>query len=97
MALTPQQTLRKRILRILLDFEDGRASRKQVLQEMERRFGSSWTPEDRSSPNERPFETKWMNRASFERADMVREGLLKDKASGLWTLTDEGRRAAKRG
>ncbi len=97
MSLTSQQTLRKRILRVLLDYDNGSASRKQVLQEMDRRYGSSWTPEDRSSPNQRPFETKWMNRASYERADMVREGLLQDKASGLWTLTDEGRRVAERG
>lgn len=97
MSLTSQQTLRKRILRVLLDYENGSASRKHVLQEMDWRYGSSWTPEDLSSPNQRPFETKWMNRASYERADMVREGLLKDKASGLWTLTDEGRRVAERG
>lgn len=97
MALTPQQVLRTRILRVLDDFEGGSAPRRTVLAEMDRRFGSSWTPEDRSSPPSRPFEQKWRNRASFERANMVREGLLAAHASGLWTLTDEGRRQVQRG
>ncbi|MGN6252013.1 MAG: winged helix-turn-helix domain-containing protein [Marmoricola sp.] len=95
MALTSQQILRKRILRVLRDFDKGSAPRKVVLAELDGRFGSSWTPEDRSSPKSRPFEQNWMNRASYERANMVREGLLTDGASGLWTLTELGRQVAE--
>jgi restriction endonuclease Mrr len=97
MALTSQQVLRTQILQVLLAAANGSARRKDVLREMDRRYGSTWSPEDRRSPLSRPFERKWMNRASFERANMVRAGLLKDKASGFWTLTAAGRDLAGRG
>jgi hypothetical protein len=44
------------------------------------------TEEDRESPQTRPHEEKWQNRASYERAAMVREGLLQDRADGIWAL-----------
>lgn len=95
MTLTSQQTLRKRILRVLRDINQGSAPRKVVLEEMDRRFGLLWTQEDRLSPKSRPFEQKWMNRSSYERANMVREGLLTDAADGVWALTSQGRCVAE--
>lgn len=95
MTLTPQHILRQRILTVLGEFEGNRASRAQVLEALGARFSDLWTEEDRESPQQRPFEAKWRNRASFERADMVRAGLLEAKAGrGVWMLSQDGRRAA---
>lgn len=95
-ALTAQKILRSRILKALLEHRDGKASRKEVLRDLERGYGALWTPEDRMPPKSRPFEANWMNRASYERASMVRDGLLADGGGGLWILTPEGRRAAEK-
>lgn len=70
-------------------------SRADVLRQMADEYGKHWTADDFSSPNTRPWETKWENRASYVRADMVREGLLADSADGNWVLTPAGWAAAK--
>jgi hypothetical protein len=54
---------------------------------MERRFGSQLTADDRLSPDSRPSEAKWRNRASYERIRMVRDGTLSSAADGYWELT----------
>jgi hypothetical protein len=61
------------------------------LTEMERLFGGAFTTEDREPVRTRPFEESWRNRASFERADMVRDGLLANRADGIWELDQLGR------
>jgi len=58
--------------------------RKDVLAALNAEYGASWSAEDLQTPTDRPFETKWRNRASFERADMVRDGLLEDRSDGVW-------------
>ena len=95
-ALTSQDVLRNRILSALSEHRDGKARRRDVLATLDREYGSLWTPEDRMSPKSRPFEANWMNRASYERANMVRDGLLAEGDGGLWKLTEEGRSAAKK-
>lgn len=86
MALTSSAALRGMILEILREMEGGRASRARVLDEMEVRFKSAFSPEDLDSPKTRPHEANWRNRASFERASMVRDGILSPRADGVWEL-----------
>ncbi len=95
MALTPQRTLRERILLTLVAQPAGRATRAEALDAMDSSFSTQWTADDLQSPNERPWESKWRNRASYERANMVRDGLLGSQAPGVWMLTEAGRAAAE--
>lgn len=94
MALTPQQELRRWILAVLLDEPGGGARRARVLEVMGQRFGPRLTIEDREAPQTRPFEENWQNRASYERAAMVREGLLAGRRDGVWELSPSGMSAA---
>jgi hypothetical protein len=61
---------------------------------MGQRFGPRLTAEDRDAPQTRPFEENWQNRASYERAAMVREGLLAGRRDGVWELSPSGTGAA---
>lgn len=95
MSLTPQRELRRWILAILLDEPGTAARRARVLEVMAQRYGARLTTEDHDAPSTRPFEENWRNRASYERADMVREGLLVADGRGDWQLTDAGIAAAQ--
>ncbi|MGG6382450.1 HNH endonuclease [Paenarthrobacter sp. NEAU-H11] len=88
MGLTQRQTHRERILAVLSEEPSGSLRRSEALQRLA--TGFSWSVEDSVSPKTRPWETKWENRASFERAEMVRAGLLKGDEHGLWTLSPAG-------
>jgi hypothetical protein len=88
--LTPQSTLRDLIV-LALGRLGGAARRADVLAEMDRLFGGAFTAEDRGPVPTRQFEESWCNRASFERADMVRDRLLVDRADGIWELDLLGR------
>jgi hypothetical protein len=94
MALTPQHVLRTRILEVLTIVPRGSMRRAELLRALDARYGTTWSVEDLQAPASRPFERKWQNNASFERANMVRDGLLSDAANGYWTLTAAGYRAA---
>lgn len=91
MPLTPQRVLRDRILIVLAANDSGAMSRADVLAALNDGYGATWTTEDVQAPNSRPFETKWRNRASYERAEMVRNGLLEDRSDGVWALSASGR------
>lgn len=95
MALTSRSEHRHRILQTLSAQPAARAERSRVLSDMGSRFGELWSNEDLESPRTRPFEKKWENRASFERAEMVRDGLLSERADGVWELTKTGQSAAE--
>jgi hypothetical protein len=58
---------------------------------MDRLFGSRFTAEDRQLRTSRPSEEAWRNRASYERADMVRERLLVNRRDGIWELDRLGK------
>jgi uncharacterized protein DUF3883 len=94
MALTPQRELRRWILAVLLDEPGGGARRAGVLEVIWQRFGPRLTVDDRHAPQTRPFEENWQNRASYERAAMVREGLLASRNDGVWELSPSGMDAA---
>jgi putative restriction endonuclease len=94
MPLTPQRVLRDRILMVLAGRDSGSLSRAEVLTTLADDYAERWTVQDVQAPSSRPFETKWRNRASYERADMVRDGLLQDRADGMWALTGVGGSAA---
>ena len=74
------------MLTVLAKFPGGGASRAEVLRAMEAAFADAWTDDDLASPAKHPTETNWENRASFERANMVREGLLKHSTPRRWVL-----------
>lgn len=95
MPLTPQAELRTMILRVLQKAPSHGRSRASTLDHIDRRWGKSWSPEDLRAPKSRPFETNWRNRASYERARMVRDGLLVADADGSWRLSPQGQRVAQ--
>lgn len=86
--LTQRQTHRQRILTVLSRERSGSLRRAQALRRLAEDF--SWSDEDQELRETRPWETKWENRASFERAQMVRDGLLEDDEYGQWTLSSAG-------
>lgn len=96
MALTPPRIHKKRILAVLASTASGSLSRAEVLKRLGIEYGSRWSTQDREPVATRPFEVKWQNRASFVRADLVREKLLTGSADGNWTLTTAGREEALR-
>jgi hypothetical protein len=87
--LTPQTKLRDLIV-LALGRLGGAGKRADVLAEIDRLFGGAFTTEDREPVPTRQFEESWRNRASFERADMVRDGLLVNRAHGIWELDHLG-------
>jgi hypothetical protein len=88
--LTPQPTLRDLIV-LALGRLGGTARRADILAEMGRLFGGAFTAEDHEPVHTRQFEESWRNRASFERANMVRDRLLVNRADGIWQLERLGR------
>jgi 5-methylcytosine-specific restriction endonuclease McrA len=86
MAMTPRSELRKGIIAALNEL-GGSATRPDVLARLEENMRTRFTPEDYEAVKTRPFEQKWANRASYERADMVAEGLLTDRNDGVWELS----------
>lgn len=93
MALTQSQVHRSRILSVLSREPSGSLSRAEVLQRLAANF--EWSEDDEKPRESRPWETIWQNRASFERAEMVRDGLLENGGYGLWTLTAAGWKLAR--
>lgn len=90
MGLTPQSRLREVMLDVLSQM-GGAGSRMDVLKRMAVAMDDELTDADRESPTSRPHEEKWQNRASFERATMVRDGVLEQRLDGVWALTDRRR------
>jgi len=88
--LTPQSTLRDLIV-LALGRLGGTARRADILAEMDRLFGGAFAVEDHEPVHTRQFEESWRNRASFERANMVRDRLLVSRADGIWQLDRLGR------
>jgi hypothetical protein len=87
--LTPQADLRVAIIRALGRL-GGAASRFDILNTLEASLAERLTDEDLEPVESRPFEEKWRNRASYERAQMVRDGLLV-RRNGVWELDTGGR------
>lgn len=96
MVLTPPRIHKERILAVLASTPSGSLPRAEVLKRLSTDYGSRWSAEDQEPVATRPFERKWQNRASFVRADLVRQQLLTDTADGNWTLTQAGREEAIR-
>ena len=83
--LTPQSRLREVMLEVLVQM-GGSGSRMAVLKRMAVALDGELTTDDRESPKSRPHEEKWQNRASYERAAMVREGVLEKRSDGVWSI-----------
>jgi hypothetical protein len=69
----------------------GAASRRDALAELNRLYGGVFTAEDRDPVSSRPHEAAWQNRASWERAEMVRDGILAQRSDGIWELDQTGK------
>jgi hypothetical protein len=97
--LTPQSVLRTFILIALSDL-GGSATRPQVLDTIDQRFGTGPTPDDRRrQPSD--GEVEWENQAVWERNSMVRDSLIAPYVAGhttrgVWTLTARGKAEASR-
>lgn len=86
---TPQKAYRIPILEALCEL-DGAARRKDVLSAVFNIMKERLRPEDKEKvPSSRAI--RWENLASFERKEMVQEGLLADNTPGIWQITNAGR------
>lgn len=84
--LTPQSDLRDLIIEVL-GRAGGSADRQTVLQGIANLMHGRFLPGDLDEVRTRPGEAKWQNRASYERAAMVREKVLRsDSPYGVWQL-----------
>ncbi|GAH64592.1 unnamed protein product, partial [marine sediment metagenome] len=91
---TPQQEYRLPILCSLYR-AGGSSPASKVLDEVEAEMGDRLNEVDRQKLNS-GRDIRWRNAAMWERAVMVKEGLLKDYSPrGIWELTEEGERAAQ--
>jgi hypothetical protein len=89
MALTQHRVLRQWLV-ISLAEQGGEATKAEALAFIEARFGDELTSDDwlRQPSNN---ETKWRNRAAFERQSMIQDGLLVRRSPyNRWTLSDAG-------
>lgn len=90
---TPQSQHRDWILEAL-SMAGGAASRQQVLELIQKSHADDLLSGDYYERESRPGEAIWKNLASYERAEMVRDGLLRDPnvdgRRGLWQLSDAG-------
>lgn len=87
---TPQAAFRLPVLRALASL-GGRAHVREVLQKVEEQMRSQLNEVDREPLPSDPETPRWMNKACWERFEMVREGLLRgDSPRGVWELSDKG-------
>ncbi|MGW5275331.1 winged helix-turn-helix domain-containing protein [Streptomyces sp. NPDC004044] len=97
MNLTHQKTLRRWLLIVLAE-SGGGATKGDVLRGVSDKFGHILTEDDKDvQPSN--GETKWENRTAYERANLVREHLIRPRCEvpkGWWELTSTGRAAAQR-
>lgn len=91
---TPQQVYRQPILRSLYHAGGAKAVN-EVLDDIERALGDQLNDVDRQRLNS-GRDVRWRNAAQWERAVMVRVGILKsDSPRGIWELTVQGMRIAR--
>lgn len=93
MALTPQSRLREVLLEVLQQ-AGGQLPRVDALQRMASALNGELTGDDLEPVPSRPQEANWQNRASFERAAMIRQGLLAARDDGIWSLVGSVGRTA---
>jgi predicted CopG family antitoxin len=86
---TRKEAYRPNILRALVEM-GGRGEAADVLKLVERMMSGTLNRFDHGSVS--TGEERWRNFARFEKADMVREGLLRPNSPhGIWELTEKGR------
>lgn len=91
----PQSEYREPILEALAEM-GGRGTREEVLQRVEERMQHRFTPADEQSLPVSP-ELRWKKSASWERMQMVDDGLLRDDSPrGVWELSDRGWEEARK-
>jgi negative regulator of replication initiation len=91
---TDKSAFRQPILRALSEL-GGRGAAFDVLRRVEADVGTRLTQLDRELLAS--GDIRWRKRAHFERLSMVGDGLLKrDSPHGLWDLTEQGWRAARK-
>ncbi|MFB7577258.1 winged helix-turn-helix domain-containing protein [Streptomyces sp. NPDC056165] len=97
MNLTHQKALRRWLLIVLAE-SGGGATKGEALRGIRRKYGHMLTDADKDvQPSN--GETKWENRTAYERANLVREHLIRPRSEvpkGWWELTATGRAEAQR-
>ncbi len=89
---TPEFSFRQPILEVLLEL-GGVAPIDEVLGLVEQKIGNELKEVDYQTLPSDPNYVRWRNTAQWARHRMAQEGLLKsDSPSGIWEITEEGRR-----
>lgn len=87
------RVFRPQILQVLQNL-GGSGESESVRVELKRRMTFNAFDEQPISAT-KPGETRWWNTAKWERSAMVKEGLLSaNSPTGIWEITDAGRKAA---
>ena len=85
------------VLSILAD-RGGRATRGEVLDELEIRMKRNFLPADLEPLPSKGKVLRWRSTANFARLHLVREGLMLDsREKGVWEISPAGREAVQRG
>ena len=89
---TPEEEFRLPILQALVEM-GGSASVNKILERVESLMSHQLNTYDRQVLPSDPTIPRWRNTAQWERATMVREGLISpDSPRGVWEITDRGKR-----
>jgi len=89
----PQREFRSALLKLLLEL-GGQARVTEIVPRLERVMAPRLKSGDYEPVSS--GQVRWWNATCWERADLVREGLLSDRSPrGVWVLTEAGRRAAR--
>ncbi len=88
---TPEDEYRIPILQSLVEL-GGSAQVREVLERVETKMASRFTPHDRQTLPSSPRSVRWQNAAQWCRRDLIVEGLLSSRSPhGVWEITEAGR------
>jgi len=80
------------VLRVVAGMPNGAARKKDVLNELMRRYGHRIPPEHREMVSSSIRTLKWDNYASWSRQHLIEAGYLDAPDRGVWGITEMGRR-----
>jgi hypothetical protein len=92
--LTPQKEFRRPLLDVLFQL-GGKGSTTDIRNALQKRLSKYFKTGDLELVSS--GEVRWWNAVCWERADLIRENLLReDSPRGVWELTESGKAAAKK-
>jgi hypothetical protein len=91
-AKTSEPAFYRPILQVLVD-RSGSARMSEVLDEIERCMGASFTDVDRRTLPSDPRQVRWRNTAQWSRNALVQAGLMeRPRRWGFWEVSEDGRK-----